>query len=463
MKNVFRFLFILSCLTACSGSSSYYNKGTQLEQAGMTEEAARYYLLALQRNPNNVEAQIGMKKNGQHVLDEKLTNFYKAHATESWREAVYTYKDAEEYHTRVGRYVKLNFPPYYPQYYEEAKTQYMQQRYTEALDLMEKQRYEQAELIFKEISTIDPHYEDVQKLKKTTTIEPIYQNGLTAMEAKKYKEAYNYFKQVVDAKGSYKDALQHMEFCRNESILTVAALPFEDNTNRNADLADKIYAKILRDASNSGNEFIVWIDRKNLEKIIEEQKLGMSGLINKDQAASTGKLLGAKAVLIGKVLSYNEKREEVKEFERKGYLGVTERRYDPVRNFYFNATTYRKTKYKEFYGESNVTLVFEFSLISSETGQILVTDVITITKEDKTHYASFEGNHQSLFAGDWKSMSYESPEDRINNSIADKQSLDRLLNTRKRSMRTREELKLDAIDEAGKIAANKIREFERSR
>ena len=45
----------------CTGSKSYSNKAKKLQEAGMNEEAAAFYLQALQRNPKNVDAKIGLK------------------------------------------------------------------------------------------------------------------------------------------------------------------------------------------------------------------------------------------------------------------------------------------------------------------------------------------------------------------------------------------------------------------
>ena len=43
-------IFLFFLLTeGCSGSRTMTRKAVQLEEAGMTEEAARYYLVALQR------------------------------------------------------------------------------------------------------------------------------------------------------------------------------------------------------------------------------------------------------------------------------------------------------------------------------------------------------------------------------------------------------------------------------
>jgi hypothetical protein len=75
---LFKFTLVFAFLTllpACSGSKKMTKKAIQLEEANMTEEAARFYLIALEKNNTNVDAQIGLNKTGQYVLNQKTQRF----------------------------------------------------------------------------------------------------------------------------------------------------------------------------------------------------------------------------------------------------------------------------------------------------------------------------------------------------------------------------------------------------
>ena len=50
---------------SCNTSKSYSKKGVRLKEAGLSEEAAEYFLVALQKNANNIDARILLKKEGQ--------------------------------------------------------------------------------------------------------------------------------------------------------------------------------------------------------------------------------------------------------------------------------------------------------------------------------------------------------------------------------------------------------------
>ena len=61
------------------------------------------------------------------------------------------------------------------------------------------------------------------------------------------------------------------------------------------------------------------IERIQLEKVMKELALGMSGVIRDDQIQQAGKLLGAQAIIVGEVTNYVHKVENIPyEYESKG-------------------------------------------------------------------------------------------------------------------------------------------------
>lgn len=67
----------------------------------------------------------------------------------------------------------------------------------------------------------------------------------------------------------------------------------------------KIVAEWLITALVKEGRFDV-IERRLLEKILQEQKLGMSGIITEDSAVKLGKLLGAKVIISGSVMRFQK-------------------------------------------------------------------------------------------------------------------------------------------------------------
>ena len=62
------FLLILIVLFASScASKRYAKKASEFEKAGLYEDAADFYYKSVQKNDKNVEAKLGLRKNGQKV------------------------------------------------------------------------------------------------------------------------------------------------------------------------------------------------------------------------------------------------------------------------------------------------------------------------------------------------------------------------------------------------------------
>ncbi len=68
------------------------------------------------------------------------------------------------------------------------------------------------------------------------------------------------------------------------------------------------------------------VDRQSLDKILEEQKLGISGLIDEQSAPQLGKLLGASALIFGRITTDQFRQELRKEKPYKDKKGKTHQR-----------------------------------------------------------------------------------------------------------------------------------------
>jgi len=82
------------------------------------------------------------------------------------------------------------------------------------------------------------------------------------------------------------------------SRLSVAVLPFGSNENAK-DLSDSVTEKLIIQLVNL-RRFRV-IERSALDKIMEEQKLGLSGFVDEETAVKVGKLAGADMIILGNI------------------------------------------------------------------------------------------------------------------------------------------------------------------
>ncbi|WP_187696306.1 CsgG/HfaB family protein [Xanthovirga aplysinae] len=372
-------------------------KASKLASAGEYEMAAAYYYDALLRNDKNIDARLGLKRNGQMVLDDLLEKFYKFHAINDHKASVYSFLDAKNYFKKLSRVsVKLTYPVYYDDYFEENKKVYLTSLYQTANQHLEEEEYSEAQKKYDEIIRLSPNYKDVSERRKVSVLEPIYLKGLQAFEAESYRKAYDYFTKVTTQDASYKDATDFQEQAIIKGRFTLALLPFQNLTpHRNVE--EKIAAYFMDGMVNSGNPFVKLVDRENTDKLLEEQKLGLSGVIDDNTAAEAGALLGVKAVLTGKLVAYKAKKGETERISKKVKEGYKVKIYVDSTDSYHAETRFRPAKYFEYKKSNSVLLTFQYNLISSETGEILHSDLIEKRLEDKVHYARYKGNYKNLY------------------------------------------------------------------
>ena len=82
-------------------------------------------------------------------------------------------------------------------------------------------------------------------------------------------------------------------------VLTVAVFDFESKDEAVRDLGPKVAT--LVNANLSAEPQIITVERAELEKVLGEQELGLSGTVDPNSAAKIGQLTGAKVLVTGRV------------------------------------------------------------------------------------------------------------------------------------------------------------------
>jgi tetratricopeptide (TPR) repeat protein len=417
---------LLAATVACSPSRSHTKKGNKLAQAGIYDEASYAYMLALANDRSYIDARIGLRNTAQKALNSYLDRFYRAHGEARNGAAVYAYQQADRFYKDVVAYnVELDFPPYYKDYYEEDLAKYLAELYEKGNTALEAKRFKEAETHFKEISQLDANYKDVNSRKQLSIIIPLYEAGLVFYQAGNYREAYGQFDQVYKLDPQYKEVNHLRRTAKERATLTVAVLPFEQSLAYAYPIPINSY--IISDLANASNEFIVVIDRENTEKLVKEQKISLANSNNDNLAVIAGELMGAKAILTGKIIDFGVQQPQMKHYERTGYESYQERVMNASTKKMENKTRYRKVMYSEFVGESAVRMKLQYQLISTESGTVLVSDVMELTEQDVVRYVSYDGNPNNLFAGNWKSLNNAHPTDKVYTSYSYRREMENLL------------------------------------
>ena len=401
MKPIASFILLgaFAAFTAasCTGSKSLAKKGAKLDASGLYAEAADMYLQSLMRNTRNVDAKIGLKKTGQQLLNDKLSGFFKAFGVgDSKEEAVNSYLAAKSYADRVATYgVVLDIPGNYTKDFNEVKGQYLTEEYAHGQELMAAKDYKGAEAVFAKITALEPSFKDSGKLQDIAYLEPLYQSGKDALEQNHYRKAYDDLNKVTAKDVSYKDAKTLKDQAVEKGRYAIAVLPFAGTKK---DQAARVQALATTSLTEINDPFIKVVDRENIERILAEQRLGLSGVVDEATAVQAGKLMGAHAVLMGTLIDYREETGPVKRSTKDGFQAYQINIPDPANpGHMMPVTKYKAARYTEYYQENKVSCSFSYKLVSLETGEVLLSKVVDRSKDDHAWYATFDGERNSLF------------------------------------------------------------------
>jgi Curli production assembly/transport component CsgG len=99
-------------------------------------------------------------------------------------------------------------------------------------------------------------------------------------------------------------AVSAFKAAADTNVLTVAVFDFDSKDEAVRDFGAKVAALVT--ANLSADPQIVTVERADIEKVMGEQELGLSGTVSSDTAAKIGQLTGAKVVVTGRVFKADE-------------------------------------------------------------------------------------------------------------------------------------------------------------
>ncbi len=442
MKNSLKFIVTLLILIvgiSCT-HKRYAKKAQKFEEQGLYQEAADWFYQSVLAKRNYLEAQIGLKRTGQHVIDDLYKNFMLAYNQGNDKQAVYHYLDAVDYENKLLNVnVKLNVPPYYEEYYNEIKNEYLNKQYAEAVKRLNDEDFSMAETIFKEIRSIDISYKDVNDKLDIAIYEPKYRHAIKQMGNKKYRTAYHLFGEILNGYGNYKESADLQIECKEKSTLKIAIQDIDNQSNK-AELSHQIKSQIITGLNNSNNPFL---------KVIEMPE-GIS-------LQNHNKSIQPDAIVKGIVYKFTDNAGRLVKEEKRGYL-ETKTQYKNEDGITHTETNYEKVKYNEYEQQRSVNIQFELLMVDTRTSEILIMKNFDMSNEDHIHYATFKGQQQNLIPGYWKNKFSTSTEDIIKNNYNDRQKLHQLLNARK-EIKNFNALTTELINELSNQSVEKINNY----
>lgn len=418
LKSKFKIFFVLTIsvlLFACNAAKSLAKKGDKLAEAGIHKEAVEFYIKALNVDRSRVNAQVGLRKSAENVMSKYQSKFFNEYASGEYKNAVYTFLEMKSFKKRLDIYnAEVNFPKHLNEDFEDAKKKYLKVEFEKANQLLAEEKFESAEAIFVEIQKVEPNYKgsDLEKLKEIAQLEPHYRQGNDYLEQGKNRAAYYEFEMVTNLNSNYKDAQFKQEEALKLAEYPIAFLSFK-NYSKSRDSESKIAAILMNEVIKHRGPFLKVIDRESIGKVIKEQYLSMNGWVEGSGAIKTGELTGAKAILSGKVLSVDYNAQVPKLLREKAYKRRVVRKYNAETKKTESSVSYDKVFYNNYIGFNEAKVSFQYMLVSSETGEVLLSGIIEKTMRSEVDYNTYNGNANDLYPGVWKSAWKPSASDRV--------------------------------------------------
>ena len=431
--NTLYFKFILCShliftLVSCDTPKSLTKKGDKFAEKNLYQDASIWYMKALNKKVDFIAAKEGLRFSGQKEVNAFLDDFFKSKNFGDKRAAIYHYRNAKQTKEKIKKYnINLDIPSTYTTDYNSLIDDYVSTIYDEAMDLLEQENFFKSEILLKEVALLKPNFKNVNDLKNVATFEPIYRKANEFLELDKFRSAYYNYDKIPD---SYQETKQRKALALEAGLLTIAIVEFQ-NATRQSGGESAISALVSDKMMKLNNPFIKLVDRTYTQSFINEQIMGLSGQVAENTNAQAGELIGAKAIISGKLVSFSKQKNPIVKTEKKAWAERKVRKYNEETEKYFYETVYDKIKYQEYRGSASVQIGFQFQLISTESGEILLTKLINLNRRDEVHFAESNTNYRNIIPGNWRWQSKQSPNDVIENSYSQKRALRNLFKNKK--------------------------------
>lgn len=270
-------------------------------------------------------------------------------------------------------------------YVQKSKENLALAAYQQAQILARQGNYEAALTEYEKTQGFVPNFMDVgMQLEKTRRqyAQKQYEQAQSALTSGQYRQALANLDKVLQIQNDYPGAREKYDETKAMLTLRLAVLPFQA-VGLTQSFANAISEKIIAKALPQKSEFLVFVDRENLEKVLQEQALGQTGAIDEKTAVQVGKITGVNVMMTGKIslLGVNEPRTT-----QSTRTGSYQQSYRDPRGVQrktsksFNYTVHERSR--------SVNLQISYSLIDVETGQIIDTKSFTKLQTDKAEWIS---------------------------------------------------------------------------
>lgn len=392
MRSIVSIIWIAMFVLACNPAQKLVKQAEKYEQEQMTDEAATYYYNALLSQPGNQKAMLGLKTNGQKVLNTKFATFSRLVIQNKIPESVKQYQFAEQYAANARQVgVVLDWPAEYEEVYNDIKSEYANKLFDEALGFINQKKYDDAEKQFELIASLDTSYAGISVLRINTLLEAMYRNADKLTQQKKYKEAIVAWTRLLQMDENYKDAAQQKAYAMEKATRKIAVLPMLTSHSSGKGFYDAIIGQLNKNSTS----FTRFIPPTEVEQQLVNT--GWGNQLTQLQAIEAASSLGLTYAIWIEQVAATDTIEKVESAPREAYEAFSENVLNPYTGTYTYITRFKKVQFTDTYQAIRLKYVFRYAIIEVASQKVLHSDDIIIRKEDEAHQFSYEGNPANLY------------------------------------------------------------------
>ena len=423
------FLLVLPLLATSCAHKRAYKRAMGFEEEGRYVEAAEQDLNALDRKPDYEDAKNHLRKVAPQAYQELLTKAEGLQASSRWIEAVETYRYME---TLLGRFQghdvvletidaagRISWARQQGRnhYYSNAEQYFQAGDYLQAIDQYNK------------VTTIAGYYQNTrdklwqsyvalgnEKLENQeyqAAIDSYYRRALeyaTDVEAtniliaeayyrwaenlaseEDYRGAYEMYSRTLDTMSGYKDAEQRRGAVFEEALVRVAVLPFRNSTSYGAQYSGLLTDQLLNKCINSRLQYVIFLSRSHLDRIIQEYELTVAGAVDPSTAAEIGRLEGINFFITGTVSQISEQTTSPT-FAEKTHQKTVTVRDSTGKEIKKTETIY----YREYTCRRTVQIGASYQIVDAETGRYIHGEDFSERIVDEARWVRYQGSINDL-------------------------------------------------------------------
>lgn len=384
-------------LGGCSTYKSELQDAMHYEDARMYSKALDIYSELLVRKETK-EALIGKKRVVEAIIRENYDGPIRMLCMQEklW--------DADQLYSELIVFVEENRaldvkePFGLKEFILQSKQSYCEGLYEKAEGDVLSFNYDGAKEKLRVIRNLLYNFPNLDYLESLCELYPNYYLAAKSMEDGRLRDAFKALKKIEVLDPSFKDSKQILENCLKTGRITLAYVSV-DRVSVSNDVEMEMGAFVVQSLLDNKDPFLVMLDRDYTTRLLEEQKLGMSGLYDEKSLIQAGKLVGAQYILLGEIIEYSADQKLNDYGFKKGYLGKT-----------IGDT---KVKYRQWNKKFSLQIKYRISMVDAETGETLFNSVYPLNKLSEIEWAEYNGDYKVVYPGHWNWELIKTGEDRV--------------------------------------------------